>query len=166
MLFLHFRHNFISLPIGMKNVMMKISALLLSVWYCLSIIGFDLHTCSETGDTFVHISFTSHSCHDIHDDHCDSACAHEHGDHCEEPVEHHHDGRCCEDEYQVISLTGLRSDDDSNGSFHGSGCPCIMETESDTFALLADITDNNYFEEPDSGLILADAQPLLSIWRI
>ena len=112
------------------------------------------------------MSFTSHSCHDIHDDHCDSACEHEHDEHCEEPVEHHHDGRCCEDEYQVISLTGLRSDDDSHGSFHGGECPCIMETECDTFALLADIFDYRYFEEPDSGLIVVDAQPLLSIWRI
>ena len=51
----------------MKNVLMKISAIALVIWYCLSIIGFDVHTCSETGDSFVHISFTSHSCHDIHD---------------------------------------------------------------------------------------------------
>lgn len=157
---------FLHLQVDMKDALMKISAILLVIWYCLSIIGFDVHTCSETGDSFVHMSFTSHSCHDIHDDHCDWACEHEHDEHCEEPVEHHHDGRCCEDEYQVISLTGLRSDDDSNGSFHGGECPCIMETECDTFALLADIFDYRYFEEPDSGLIVADAQPLLSIWRI
>ena len=154
------------LQIEMKSILMKISAILLVVWYCLSIIGFDVHTCSETGDSIVHMSFTAHSCHDIHDDHCDSACEHDHDDYCEEPVEHRHDGGCCEDEYQVISLTGLRSDDDSNGSFHGSECPCIIETECDTFSLLADITDYRYFKDPDSGLIVADAQPLLSIWRI
>ena len=143
-------------------MLMKISAILLVVWYCLSIIGFDVHTCSETGDSFVHVSFTSHSCHDIHDDHCDSDC----DTHCEEPQEHHHDDDCCEDEYQVISLTGLRSDDEGKDFIHGNLCPAISYTEFEACTFYADNTDHKCFEEPDSGLIVADVQPLLSVWRI
>ena len=150
----------------MKNAMMKISAILLVVWYCLSIIGFDVHTCSETGDSFVHVSFTAHSCHDIHDDHCDSDCEHDCDSHCEEPAEHHHDDGCCEDEYQVISLTGLRSDDDSKDCIHGNFCPCILDTESDTYASYADDLDSKYCDEPDSGLIVPEVQALFGIWRI
>ena len=151
----------------MKRVIMKISAVLLVIWYCLSIIGFDVHTCSETGDSFVHVSFKSHSCHDIHEDHCDSDCNHDCDTHCEEPEEHHHDEDCCEDEYQVISLTGLRSDDDSKDSLDGDLCPCIMYAVSDTHSLLSDSQlIYKYSKEPDPGLIVADMLPLFSVWRI
>ena len=150
----------------MKNILMKISAMLFAIWYCLSIIGFDVHTCSETGSSFVHMSFTSHSCHEIHDDHCDHEHGHDCDNHCEDAEEHHHDDDCCEDEYQVISLTGLRSDDDSKDSFQNVVCPCIFDSERATFSLYADLSDCRYLEEPDSGLIVPDAQAYFAIWRI
>ena len=163
---LHYQHNFISLRVCMKSLMMKISAVLLVLWYCLSIIGFDVHTCRETGDSFVHVSFTAHSCNDIHDYHSDTDCEHDCSSHCDEPSEHHHDDDCCEDEYQVISLTGLRSDDDIKDCIHGNVCPCILEYESDTYTVYADNLNCKYFEDPDSGLIVLDVQSFLSNWRI
>lgn len=145
----------------MKKALMKISALLLVVWYCLSIIGFDVHTCGETSRSFVHMSFISHSCEDIHDDdHCDS--------HHEEQAEHHHTDDCCEDEYQVISLTGLRSDDDHNdfGSCDFTYGPSFMASTNGSSVLYAEVLDSKYPDIPDSGLIVPDVQAFLSTWRI
>lgn len=164
--FLYYLHNFLSLQSGMRNILTKISVVLLTVWYCLSIIGFDVHTCARTGDSFVHVSLTSHSCHDIHDDHCDSSCMHECDGHCDGHEEHHHDDDCCDDEYQVISLTGLRSGDDDRDIFSSSESPCLMAAECCTFTLSAGISRHIYTCKPDSGLIVPDSQAILGIWRI
>ena len=37
----------------MKGLLTKITAMLLVVWYSMSIIGFDIHTCSGSGESFV-----------------------------------------------------------------------------------------------------------------
>lgn len=139
----------------MKNILTKVSAVLLIVWYSMSIIGFDVHTCRETGNSFVHFSFTSHSCDDIH-----------HSDRDEGT--HHHDEGCCEDEYQVISLTGLRSDDDTDSEDRpdliASQCPLALL--SGDVIIYADSNKENVLNVSDKELIVPDVQAFYSVWRI
>ena len=177
--FLYFRHNFISLPIGMKNVVMKISALLLSVWYCLSIIGFDVHTCSSEGVSHVMTSFTSIDCETIHGGHhhacghhdCDGHHHHHEADGCScrtEGVTHIHTQQCCTDDYQAIVLTGIRIDE-THGHYdecHCGHCPCVEATVSEALHLVASNKIENHIFIPDSGLIVPEIQALFSIWRI
>ena len=180
-------HNFVTLPIGMKNVMMKISALLLSVWYCLSVIGFDVHTCSSDGTSHVMTSFTSFDCETVHDSHvCADDHHHHHSDECCSCRDHHHEGasgdcacrtsgethihtqKCCTDDYQVIFLTGVRS-----GENHGhydecscGNCPCLDACPSDAICLYASDKKEKHILIPDSGLIVSEFQALYNIWRI
>ena len=37
----------------MKERLLRISALMLLIWYCFSVIGFNVHTCRASGDSFV-----------------------------------------------------------------------------------------------------------------
>lgn len=184
--FLYFRHNFISLPIGMKNVVMKISALLLSVWYCLSIIGFDVHTCSSEGVSHVMTSFTSIDCETIHGDHrcsgahhhdCDHPECHAHHAHgaaedcsCKTDGETHiHTQKCCTDDYQTIVLTGVRVDENHShyDECHCGNCPCVEATACDALSLLlASVNKEKHIVIPDSGLIVPEVQALFGIWRI
>lgn len=112
----------------MKTIVMKISAVLLVVWYCMSIIGFDVHTCKGTGRSFVATFIEGTACSDIHPEHhcCSGSCAHHHETSCcHKDVKTaccssgHQDSKsgidtdeCCTDDYQVIQLSGCRADDD------------------------------------------------------
>lgn len=91
----------------MKNLVMKIAVVLLTVWYCMSIIGFDVHTCKNSGRTFVATFIEGIACSDIHPEHhcCKCACS------------HHQDSKsgidadeCCTDDYQVITISGCRTE--------------------------------------------------------
>ena len=126
--------------IVMKEKTLKISALLLSVWYCFSVIGFDVHTCRASGRSFVATVLNGLSCSDIHPEHVcrtgqcagisHSCCDHENnscGNHahqcCNEAEEENFCGgnqgnelhleplSCCSNDYQALTLTGCTSDD-------------------------------------------------------
>ena len=112
-----------------KNVYMNVTAALLTLWYCMSIIGFDIHTCRESGRSFVATFVEGLTCQDIHPEHdCDAghccgvhveekcSCGHDHhgqeGSLCEDA-----DGyvikapSCCTNDYQVLNLTGGGQDE-------------------------------------------------------
>ncbi len=158
----------------MKNVMMKISALLLSLWYCLSIIGFDVHTCRHGGDSIVTTSFTAIDCETIHPEH--DACAHSHHDsdcHCHEACcadggTGFHPQKCCHDDYQVIFLTGIRMEQEHEhyDECHCGCCPCLEASVAGMTSSFAENFNSRHPYIPDSGLIVPDCQAFFSIWRI
>lgn len=160
----------------MKSVFIKVVAVLLTVWYSMSIIGFDVHTCSGSGRTFVASFIEGLTCEDIHPEH--NCCGHSHHDgDC--ATDHSEcifcDGTafkaksCCSNDYQVLALTGTISADDHRhyDEYSCGYCPCMdipsvmMSHPSLSSSLLS------YIHRPDSGLFAAcDAQAALNIWRI
>lgn len=158
----------------MKNVMMKISAFLLAIWYCMSIIGFDVHTCMESGESFVVTVLEGTDCGDIHPEH---TCCADVVSHCCSCCHHddtsEHDGTasveeqdCCHDDIQVLVLTGGRSDDDSR--HHYDMVSMYPAVSADPYF---PITPRNSYNSlcfmPDSGLIVpGESQSFLSVWRI
>lgn len=158
----------------MRNVMMKISALLLVVWYCMSIIGFDVHTCQGSGETFFVTVLQGTDCADIHPDH---GCAHA-GHHCCACSHHcdadHHqedgcltDDGCCSDDIKVLAFTGSRVDDEVRQlQAPVFSCAEIISLESVCAASCCEVRASSI--NPDSGLIVVpgDVQSVLSIWRI
>lgn len=193
--FLRVGRKFVTLSVGMKGIMMKICAVLLAVWYCMSIIGFDVHTCNGSGRTFVATFAEGLTCEDIHPEHhctpgqCrtshDAGCCHEDCcSHSENTCGHEtsddsccsHEGEseldspsCCSDSYQSILLTGFRVDDDHRhyDECHCGNCPCVIQEA------LASLTDRCYavshtsLHVPDIGNIVpCDPQVAFSVWRI
>lgn len=160
----------------MKGLITKIFAVLLVGWYMMSIIGFGVHTCSGSGKSFVVAFFEEMTCEEIHPEHsCDPAacCADEHETHsccC-----HHHDGvsvsakSCCSNDYQVLELTGILTQDDSRSadehpSWH---YPCVDIMTCDAGYQTSWKTIIKYSHEPESGHeLLHDRQAVLSVWRI
>ena len=154
----------------MKNVMMKISAMLLVVWYCMSVIGFDVHTCMASGESFVVTVLEGTECKDIHPEHtcCADAVSHccscrHHEDASTASVE---DPGCCQDDIQVLVLTGSRYDDD--GRHHYDSVFLYPSVAVDPYSL---VSPRNFFDSlcfiPDSGLIVpGESQAFLSVWRI
>lgn len=64
---------------------MKYLSILMAVWYCLSIIGFDVHSCTVTGESFLASTYLGTSCKEIHPEH---SCQ-DHGSCCQ-----HHQLSC------------------------------------------------------------------------
>lgn len=173
---------FVHLQIDMRNIVMKISAVLLVVWYCMSIIGFDVHTCSGSGRTFVASCISGMTCEDIHPEHhCDhhSCC----GTVRQEADDQHDctgsgDGchcltlkakSCCSDDFQVLLLTGNRTDDEHRhyDFCHCGHCPCVEAFCSDILPSYPQDKFMSSLRIPDKGLIAGrELLSRINIWRI
>lgn len=162
----------------MKKFLMNISAALLVVWYCMSIIGFDVHTCMSSGRTFIVTFAEGMACADVHpESHCcsSSCCSDSHdGAHAVLPrcscSSHHHEDQeaghhesstvdsqsCCSDEYQVILLSGCRMDNDSEDKFslNRELCPCMSGIPVSYLASASYHAGYIQYPEPDSGVIM------------
>lgn len=145
----------------MKNHWIKIVSALLMTWYCVSIIGFGIHTCSGSGRSYVAVFLTELSCEDIHPEH---DCGHSHC--CSSGIGK---ASCCTNDFHVLSLTGTVGHEDGfnphtyaqdhliclNTDLEMSGCG-FMQTAR-----------RHIFKIPDSGTpVHSDVQSLLNIWRI
>lgn len=151
---------------------MKISAFMLVIWYCMSIIGFDVHTCKGSGESFVVTALMGMDCADIHPEH---DCSDE-GRHCCDCGSHcgsgHHsdedsfaDGGCCSDDIRVLAFTGNRTDDSRQSYMTMCHFAYVLYHEY-VYVSYSDIDRSSSFM-PDSGLIVPeDVQSVLGIWRI
>ncbi len=167
----------------MKNLSIKMFTALLLVWYSMSIIGFDVHTCNGSGRSFVVTFMEGFTCADIHPEHkCDKAscCTGHHEGCCGRQVADHPDcsygdgvsikaKSCCSNDYQVLDLTGTpAANDHENSGECGCGhCPCSGLPAFDVPALFHENILAAYIHEPDSGFGKAcERQAALRIWRI
>ncbi len=159
----------------MKNVILKIFAILLTVWYSMSIIGFNVHTCSGSGRSFVVTFIDGVTCEDIHPDHvCSkvSCCSDRYHDHC---ACGGHDGvsfgpqSCCSSDYQVLALTGTLSQNDHEhfDECACGSCPCVGFAVCGAPLLPDEYNFIAYIHAPDPGVASAcERQASLSVWRI
>jgi len=89
-----------------RSVITKILALVMVVFYVLSMGGINVHTCSHTGNRYVTFLFEGISCADIHPGH-----VHEHHHDCASCCEEEHhdcDGEdgCCRNDSHLLQITG------------------------------------------------------------
>lgn len=156
----------------MKNVFTYMTALLLVVWYSLSVIGFDVHTCSTSGDTYIATVISGTECEDIHPEHtrkCCSCCHHDdvpNDTHdAEESVK---SGSCCTDQWQMIDLTGLKTSDEKMdlSDYIYDSYVCGPQQYSDDYSLKI-LAHGRALYKPDPGTLKClDFQQIYSIWRI
>ena len=165
---------------------MNISSSLLVVWYCMSIIGFDVHTCTSSGRTFVATFAASTACADIHPEHhcCNASCCcghHHHeksccsSEHGEDMPAEHSGGEtvgaksCCSNEYQVIQISGCRTDLDSdeNISFCEVFYTCLIDNPLSYMVSAGYHAEHIQFIESGSGVLLpGDLCATFGVWRI
>lgn len=155
----------------MKNVFMKYFSALLALWYCLSIIGFDVHSCTSTGEKFVVSTFVGGTCADVHPEHACNA----HGCHCghHHDAEEHHDeslrkSQCCTNDLQVLSVTGVNISDNQR-HYDGWSAADFVCVVPDTFEIINTGVINTLLRSrslPDSGVVAPDVQALHMVWRI
>ena len=166
---MEYRCNFVTLQTGMKGILTKVTAMLLIVWYSMSIIGFGIHTCSGSGESFVVTFVEGLECEDIHPEHhCTkgSCCSHSHS--CCDTGTHTGIGpkSCCTSDYQVLALTGTVSDEkNSFEDLFYSDYIC-----SNIFESSADIHDLQFVPHYPADVSclgrMPDIQSLLGVWRI
>ena len=172
----------------MKNIGTRIFAAILVIWYSLSIIGFGVHTCSESNRSFLTSFIIGISCEDVHPaEVCGKACCeketHNHVCKCccdhsygvapktaSEPVSSDApmfaQKKCCSDDYQQIEITGSSQ---NSGPEQGLMPVCLgysadlSSISLSTFAFSKDIQARAL---SCRGIPMAKLRPLLSIWRI
>ena len=122
---------FVTLHVGMKDRILRFSALLLVLWYCFSVIGFGVHTCKASGRSFIATFVSGLSCEEIHPEHdCTSdhgnvdahdCCCHHHAAKKYESTccgagahlsEYSAENCCCSNDYHVLTITGNTVEED------------------------------------------------------
>ena len=163
----------------MRKMFLKYASVLLVLWYSLSIIGFDVHSCKTTGEVFVASLVGGVTCEDIHPEHsCKShggCCSHNHSDGCCAKGHHsdHAGSRvekadCCSNDLQVLQLTGVNVSENEN--IGDSVYHCFMPFDVDLLIELIKPSLQRpllkYLEHPDSWVFTPDRQAFFSIWRV
>ena len=155
----------------MKKVFTSITVVLLGVWYLLSVIGFDVHTCNASGEIYIATVAGGFSCDDIHPD-GHKQTHHEHSC-CKCCQSHQGDSDklktkpCCTDDYQVILLTGVRSAQDAEDSYQQTLVETINIAESDySYSHIFDNGLRAFYKPGSGGLTPRDVQAVYNIWRI
>lgn len=164
----------------MKGAFIKILAVLLTIWYSMSIIGFDVHTCKGSGRSFVTTFVEGMSCEEIHPEHgCTplECCSHEHGSSC--CHDHSHiptqgslafsAGSCCSSDYQVLEITGAFAEDNSRTSDESAGLVAAnVILDADTINIPVSSWKYEPFRRrPDLGYgAKSGVLSALCVWRI
>ena len=165
----------------MKSKLVKHMSALLAVWYSLSIIGFDVHSCVTTGDSFVSLIVSGITCEDIHPEHTchshgsccggshkHSCCsAHSEAEDCSAESFKADRSKCCTNDFRILEITGAGQGGESDMMKHIVASAYVV-AELCTSVPAHKSTDIDAFKyiEPDSGRTEPDAQALLNIWRI
>lgn len=155
----------------MKANLLKISALLLVLWYSLSVIGFDIHTCHGSGNVYVAtVLGGTATCGDHASEGCHCCCSAHAEASCESiPAEEDHpcvsEEPCCSDYWQVIQLTGVRGCDSDDLEAYLQFFPVEVSDVSTIFqtyhsGLMA------FCETGPQGRQSRDILQMCSIWRI
>lgn len=91
-----------------RNPVITVFAALVLAIYCTGLVGFDVHTCSRSGRSFVVSLLCGTSCEDIHPASCGhhshaSCCS------CADCADHggsSYTDSCCSDSFHILELTG------------------------------------------------------------
>lgn len=162
----------------MRKMFVKYASVLLVLWYSLSIIGFDVHSCKSTGEVFVASLAGGVSCEDIHPEHsCKShggcCCHHENESCCAGHETEHADSHvakedCCSNDLQVLQLTGVQMSDNERFGANVHDCQPIFDVDLAMELAVPTLQKSfiKYLEHPDPGVVTPDRQAFLSIWRV
>ena len=95
-----------------RNVLIRVSAIFVLIWYSLGIIGFNVHTCNASERSFIVTFLEDMSCESIHpSDHCEveqtccCCCSHHTSEHHSDSDESIDEPECCTNDYQVLTST-------------------------------------------------------------
>lgn len=147
----------------MKKMIVRFSAMLLVLWYCFSVIGFNVHTCNASERSFVATFISGQTCADIHTDH-EKTCCHHHE--CDSGMSASLTADCCQDDYHVLSITGCSLEDDHRQHDSCSCCFCVCACET-AVVMCPQYSSSHIFCEPVPELLVhGDRRSLLNIWRI
>ena len=172
----------------MKNIGTRIFAAILVIWYSLSIIGFGVHTCSESNRSFLTSFITGVSCEDVHPtEACGKACcekeSHKHVckcccDHSEEVAPKTASAplssdapmfaqkKCCSDDYQQIEITGSGQNAGDESVMMPSCIGYCVPVPSCSINPLFCSKNIQARAPSDQRVFMGELRPLLSIWRI
>ena len=162
----------------MRKMFVKYASVLLVLWYSLSIIGFDVHSCKSTGEVFVASLAGGVSCEDIHPEHsCKShggCCCHHENESCRAGHETEHADShvtkedCCSNDLQVLQLTGVHMSDNERLGGNANDAHLIFDVDLAMELTMPALQRPflKYLEHSDSGVIMPDRQAFFSIWRV
>ena len=155
----------------MKNVFTSLTAILMVVWYSLSVIGFDVHTCSGSGETYIATVASGFTCEDIHPEYGHSGCSCCHAEESETASSRQELDKkpCCTDDYHVIILTGTRGGDEQryDNAHHLAYCHLVADVPYDNTCSSQFLSDLQRFRCDHHGTYLSRSlNTVYNIWRI
>ena len=168
----------------MRKMFVKYASVLLALWYSLSVIGFDVHSCRATGEVFVTSLAVGATCEDVHPEHScrthGGCCSHHHAadccgkrhsseDACEHAGSHVEKEDCCTNDLQVLLLTGVNvseNDRPDNGNAHHYHHIFDVDLAIELTMPTLQRPFLEHLVRSDSGVVLPDRQAFFHIWRV
>ena len=155
-----------------RNFGIRASAIFVLLWYCLGIIGFNVHTCSSSNDSFIVTFLEDMSCDAIHpSDNCGSTksccccCSHS-----SEPSSYSDESiaapECCTNEYQVLNVTADRVDESQRVNFQDYAfCADVLYSINDS-SLDSKISSSRICSPPWTCYDERGIHLVCNVWRI
>lgn len=156
----------------MNKIHIKVFSCLMALWYLVSVVGLNVHTCSGTGEVFVKSLVAGTSCEMIHPSHgchsedaCCCCCEHEQAHDAEEGLSQKD---CCDNEAVMLVHNGCTEDSILLSQLMAQALDmnCIAP---EIFALQSPAKDfiQRKISEPDSSpQIQRDILSEISTWRL
>ena len=132
-----------------RNVLIRVSAIFVLIWYSLGIIGFNVHICHASHH---HSHSEAHHCECCHDESSESEVAF----------------KCCTDDYLVLTVTGVVSENENDQNVsHMADCQFVAGCVPGTDRSHPEFKIHKIRALPEYGhLKTGDLQSVLGIWRI
>lgn len=149
----------------MRSICTYAVAAFMLLWYSWSIIGFNVHTCSGSGETYIATLTGGFSCEDIHPDHQESECTCCCSDEPEKKLFDEELNNCCTNDYQVILLTGVKAEEKDYRVVYGSDLShsailySVEKSSAQSLKKTFDIYNQGFAQ-------INDIQRMYGVWRI
>ena len=180
----------------MRKMFVKYMSALLVVWYSLSIIGFDVHSCRATGEVFLASLAGGIACEDVHPEHScrahGSCCGHDMAACCEHETKVccAHEAKscsgdsgqqtgsqqtgsqvaksdCCSNDLQILELTGVSvSHERDTDNDHADEYVLNVDLFAEMTVPAVQRPLLTFLKHPDTGVVMPDRQAFFSIWRV
>ena len=155
-----------------RNFGIQASAIFVLIWYCLGIVGFNVHTCTSSNNSFIVTFLEDMTCDAIHpSENCGVAksccCCSSHSSELSEYSDYSIAApECCTNDYQVLTAAADKVDENQRLNLHSAAYCTSVLYSYDSLKHESSLDISRLNGPPDSSQEKYGIRLLFGVWRI